>query len=435
MTFRSITREPTEVPAPRTFGAYVRSFGPGFVAVLTWLGAGDIVTAAVAGGNYGYSLTWALVLALAVRWFFVDAIARYQLCNPHGRGVVSGLAALHRAYPPFLLIAALLSGHLMNAYMFVGIGEVTRALVGVGPNWLGAICAAALLLALVLRPRYARIERVFKLFLALLSVSLLGCAIAVGPDVAAIARGLITLSLPRQTGGFDALLVVVGMIGAVGGALTNLTYPYFLEQKGWRRPEHRKLQSYDFLLAVLVVIALDLAVWTLGAELVHAAGGRIDDLDGLTGLLSEILGPAGRVLFELGLLSAIFTSLLGVALGFGYLVADAHRCWRRPGAPEGERDLSIYRGAVLWLVLSPLAWALLGDVDFVGLTLLVSAVVVPLIPALAGGLWRLTASAGHIGAEHRNRWWENALMAAIFALALWGSVEALRSTLSVWHGR
>ena len=40
---------PSDAPIPRTFGQYIRSFGPGIVIVLTWLGAGDVVDAAAAG--------------------------------------------------------------------------------------------------------------------------------------------------------------------------------------------------------------------------------------------------------------------------------------------------------------------------------------------------------------------------------------------------
>ena len=39
---------------PKTFVQYLRSFGPGIIVVLTWLGAGDIVEVGVAGGNFGY---------------------------------------------------------------------------------------------------------------------------------------------------------------------------------------------------------------------------------------------------------------------------------------------------------------------------------------------------------------------------------------------
>ena len=37
------TAPPAAPPIPRTFLEYFRSFGPGIVIVLTWLGAGDVV--------------------------------------------------------------------------------------------------------------------------------------------------------------------------------------------------------------------------------------------------------------------------------------------------------------------------------------------------------------------------------------------------------
>src|SRR5215207_10296890 len=85
---------------PRTFREYLRSFGPGIVIVLTWLGAGDVVDMGIAGANYGYSLMWVLVAALIFRYVFVSLIARYQLCNQYGESVLDGLTRLHRAYAP-----------------------------------------------------------------------------------------------------------------------------------------------------------------------------------------------------------------------------------------------------------------------------------------------------------------------------------------------
>lgn len=51
---------------PKTFGKYLRSFGPGIIFVLTWLDAGDIVEVGVAGGNFGYALMWVVVLAVVM---------------------------------------------------------------------------------------------------------------------------------------------------------------------------------------------------------------------------------------------------------------------------------------------------------------------------------------------------------------------------------
>ncbi len=75
----------TEPAIPRTFLQYLRSIGPGIVIAVTWLGAGDLVDSAVAGGNYGYALMWAMALALFVRFVFVSIIAKYQLCNQRSR--------------------------------------------------------------------------------------------------------------------------------------------------------------------------------------------------------------------------------------------------------------------------------------------------------------------------------------------------------------
>ncbi len=420
---------PVSTPVPRTFGAYVRSFGPGFVAVLTWLGAGDIVAAGLAGGNYGYALMWAMVIALLVRYMFVSLIARYQLCNPRGEGVLDGLVRVHRLYAPFLFIAVLVWGHLSTCYMLAGIGEISSALTGIGPIWLWQLTWVAVSLALVFRPVYARAETLFKVFVGVLAISLLGCALWVGVDPRAVVRGVFSFEIPPQKGPFGAILVAVGMIGAVGGSLVNLVYPYFIEQKGWRGPAYRRVQNYDFLLAVLVMIVFNMAVWTLGAELVHGTDRTIATVDDLAGLLGGVLGNAGRLLFLAGVFAAIFTSIAGAAMGLSCLATHAWVLWREPGGQAGRdfRQHRLYRLTVLWILVSPLVW--MGRAEFISLTILANSVSVVMIPALAGGLWRITAGTAFMGERLRNRWWENALMAVLFALAIYGAYEAVHSIL------
>src|SRR6185436_7987731 len=190
--------QPAAPPVPHSFVEYLRSFGPGFVVVLTWLGAGDVVDMGVAGSNYGYSLMWVLVAAVFMRFVFVSLIARYQLCNPHGEGVLDGLARLHPAYAPVLLVAAVVMGHVYESYMTVGVGEVCRNLFRAGETWQWAIAGNAVALLLVFRPDNERLELVFKFFLAALSVSFLGCALWVGPDARGLLQGLYRLEMPGQ---------------------------------------------------------------------------------------------------------------------------------------------------------------------------------------------------------------------------------------------
>ena len=275
---------------PRSFLGYVRSFGPGIIVVLTWLGAGDIVEVGVAGGNYGYALMWVVVLAIVMRFLFVSLIAKYQLCNQHREGVLDGLARLHPAFPLLLFIVSIVMGHVYCAYMTVGIGEACVNLTGKGSTLLWALLWNTVAVAIVFKPTFRRIEWLFKVLLVLLSVSFLGTAIWVGPNPIGILEGTVAFKLPAAAGPYDSLLIAAGMIGAVGGSLMNLVYPYFLENKGWNSPQHRVLQTYDFLLAIIVMIVLNLSIWTLGAELLYPRGLTIEQLDDLPRLLSEVLG-------------------------------------------------------------------------------------------------------------------------------------------------
>jgi len=416
-------------PLPRTFSEYLRSFGPGLIVVLTWLGAGDIVDMGVAGGNYGYSLMWVLVVAVIMRYLFVSLIAKYQLCNQHGEGVLDGLVRLNKAYAPILFLAAIIMGHVYGSYMTVGIGEAFRNVTGQGQVWHWALFWNGLALLLVLQPKYKRVEVIFKVFLALLSVSFVGTALWTGPDVSGVVSGLYRTELPKQSGDFSPLLVAMAMIGAVGGSLMNLVYPYFLEDKGWNAPRYRRVQLYDFLLAVVVMIVLDLAVWVLGAELLHPRGLTIKELDDLPGLLSEVLGRGGRLLFYVGIFSAVFTSLVGHALGLAYMGSHALMHCRSESdiTATDYKSHPAYRWIAVWCLISPLVWTAPDMPGFVTLTLVTNSAQVMLLPLIAGGLWWITASSKCIGEEYRNRWWENLVMAFLFCLAAFGAWKSIES--------
>ncbi|MBJ42568.1 MAG: hypothetical protein CMJ80_04635 [Planctomycetaceae bacterium] len=416
-------------PLPTSFWDYLRSFGPGVVIVLTWLGAGDIVEIGVAGGNFGYALMWGAVLAVVMRFLFVSLIAKYQLCNERGEGVLDGLARLNSFYPILLFAASIVMGHIYCAYMSVGIGEACVNLTGYGSKLLWAVFWNVVALLIVFRPVFARVETLFKIFLAVLSISFLGTAIWVGPNPVGIVEGTLAFKLPDKSGEFDPLLVVIGMIGAVGGSLMNLVYPYLLESKGWKGPAFRRVQMYDFLLAIVVMIILDLAIWTLGAELLYPHGLTIETMDDLPRLLSQILGTGGRALFYLGIFAAIYSSLIGHAFGLAQLGSHAYlRLQKGPTGEIGEyRQHPCYRYIVLWCLVTPVIWTLPNMPDFVTLTLIANSAQVVLIPLLAGGLWWITADARYIGKKYRNRPWENVVMLLLFLLAVGGGLGAIRS--------
>ena len=419
-------------PVPRSFLEYIRSFGPGMVIVLTWLGAGDIVEIGVAGSNYGYTLMWIILAALIVRFLFVSLIAKYELCNERGESVLDALARLHRWYAPLMLAIAVIMGHVYGAYMTVGVGETWSALTGVGKTWQWALVWTAIAVAIVFRPVFATIEKLFLALLAILTLSLLGIAIWAGPSPTGILRGTLGFEMPERVGAFDSLLLAIGMLGAVGGSVMNLVYPYFLNQKGWRGPAYRRVQMYDFILAIVVMIVLDMAIWTIGAELLHGKATAIQNLKDLSQLLGVALGQGGRVLFYLGVFAAVYTSIVGHALGLGLLASHAYARWRAGDGPvdRNYRDQPLYRFVVLWILISPLLWTIPDMPSFVRLTLISNSAQVALVPILATGLFWITADPRFIGPKYCNRWWENVFMIAVLLISLWGAYGSLTS---VWQ--
>ena len=420
-----VTLAPVAAPVPRSFIEYLRSFGPGIVIVLTWLGAGDVVDMGTAGANYGYSLLWVFVFAIAFRFLFVSLIARYQLCNQHGEGVLDGLVRLNPLYAPVLFFASLVMGHVYGAYMAVGIGEIGRNVFGFGPVWMWAILCNATAWFLVFHSGFRVIEYVFFFFLAVLSVSFLGSAIWVGFDPVEVVRGLFRTGMPDKVGVYDPGQVALAMIGAVGGSLMNLVYPYFLDEKGWKGPQYRRVQMYDFILGIIAMLVLNLAVWVLGAELLYPDR-HIRNLEDLPNLLSTMLGEPGRVLFYAGIFAAIYTSIVGHAAGLGRLGTHAWLRWRGSALPTAAetRDHPWFRWIAASVLVSSLVWTLPGMPGFVALTLAANSGQVILLPLLAGGLWWITASSRLIGPKYRNRWWENLVMGILVALAVYFAFQA-----------
>ena len=427
----TIVVAPAPPPVPRSFTEYLRSFGPGIVIVLTWLGAGDVVDMATAGANYGYALLWVFVIAILFRFLFVSLIARYQLCNQHGEGVLDGLARLHPLYAPVLLAAAVVMGHVYGSYMTRGVGEICRNVFGFGAIWQWAILCNGIAFYLVLQPGFRRLELIFFFFLAVLSVSFLGCAIWVGFDPGEVARGLIRVEMPGKQGVYDPGHVALAMIGAVGGSLMNLVYPYFLDAKGWRGVQYRRVQLYDLLIGIVAMLVLNLAVWALGAELLYPDR-HIENLDDLPKLLSTLLGEPGRILFYAGIFSAVYTSIIGHAAGLGRLGTHAWLRWQAGSGPISQdfRNHPCFLWIAVSCLVTPLVWTLPGMPGFVALTLAANSAQVILLPLLAGGMWWITASGRLIGAEHRNRWWENLLMSVLFSLAVYFALAAFVSLMA-----
>ena len=67
----------------------------------------------------------------------------------------------------------------------------------------------------------------------------------------------------------------------------------------------------ELVFGIIVLIILDLAGWTVGAEVLHPKGIKVTDLDSLAMILGESFGLMGIRIFSIGVFAALFSSIAG----------------------------------------------------------------------------------------------------------------------------
>ncbi|MHB2081751.1 Nramp family divalent metal transporter [Pseudomonas asiatica] len=412
----------TAVTPQNRLSKLIKLLGPGVIAVLSWLGAGDLITSSVAGANYGYAMMWVLAVSLLLRYLIVNIIARFQLCNNQGMTILQGYAQLHPVFAWFMLAYALLMGHLMNAYMIKGAGEALAMLLRIDYPLL---CSMAVVLAvwmLVGRNIYAMIEGVMKVLLAVMTLAFLALAVMSGPDVAGIVKGTIGFSIPADEGVHGALLVAVSVIGAVAGSVANFVHPYVMREKGWVGPQHKRIQRNDLLFAVFVGIVINLAIWIVGAEILRPNGIEVKTLGDLGKALELFFGPIGWYIFFVGVFATLFASISGKTTAFPMLITDAFqhvKPERRERYGKEFHNDPMHKWFMLFILVTPLAWSIPGMPDFVTLTIGVSALNIVGLPVISLGLLIMSNQKSLLGKAYRNNWFENIALAFATGLALW----------------
>lgn len=81
---------------------------------------------------------------------------------------------------------------------------------------------------------YKTIERFFKYLMAMMGGSLILVVMAAPPSLMAIVRGMFVPSIPDSQGVYSTALLPTALLGTEACSLSNITYSYFMWQRGWR---------------------------------------------------------------------------------------------------------------------------------------------------------------------------------------------------------
>lgn len=375
-------------PVAGSFLGYLKSFGPGIVVALSWVGTGDLIDNSVAGANYGYALLWVLPLTLVLRFIFVNALGKYPIFNvQRDPSLVRGFARTHPVFGWLMLVSFVLYTHILLAFTLSGVGIALEGLFGGLSTFVWTLVGAASVFVVTFRGVYSLIEKLFKVILAVMVGSFVLTVALVGIDWGEMARGF-AFDLPPREGLFDSSLIASSLVLATLGSMANLFYPQFLREKGWTTPAHRRVQQYDLLFGIFVVLFLGVSIWAVGAEVIFGDGSGIEEPSDIADAIGSVIGPVGPYLFYLGLLGAAWTTVSSSLFALGKMAVEALQV-TRPGRIErfGEDAAKdpFYKVMIAWGLLA-VVWSLPGAPGFIVLTVVSHVLTAPFLLVITIGL-------------------------------------------------
>jgi Mn2+/Fe2+ NRAMP family transporter len=390
----------------------------GLVVAATGVGAGDLITASLAGSEVGLALLWAALAGAVLKWVLNEGIARWQMAT--GTTLLEGWfdhlgVAVHWGFFAYFLVwSYAVSGALINACGVAGAGLWPLGDPGTSRIAWGIIHSLAGL-AIVWAGGFRAFQYIMAGLIVVMVGAVLTTVVLIGPDWPAVARGLIIPTIPA--GGTGWMLAV---FGGVGGTVTLLCYSYWIREKGRSGKAGVRASRIDLALAYGLTAFFGAAMVIIGSRIeVTGRGDTVAIV--LADQLGRVLGPFGRWLFLFGFWGAVFSSLLGVWQGVPYMFADFLGL-RRGRAAEGstERrspaDMRAYRAYLVALATLPLTllWFKVQEVQ------LVYGIVGALfMPFTALTLLILNNRTRLVGREFRNGIVINALLALTLAFFLY----------------
>jgi len=409
--------------------------GPGVVYGLAVLGTGDIVSNSAAGASYRYSLIWALGMALIFRYVWVNTSAKYVLIT--GESLLTGYGRVAR-WVPWVVIAAFFPlRHMTNQYLILMMGSAAHMLWPLPLAWSAEIWACLftfLGFAIAFWGGYPSIESLCKILIGIMGVSLVAAALMSNPDPADILHGIFIPTLPQTQGLYSSILIVLALIGTEAGSIANLTYSYFIQEKGWKGASYLKRQRVDLAVGALCLFIMGGLLQIAAAGVIHPLNIQVENPEDLGEIFWRTQGNLGLFVFALGLWGSAFSSFVGLNTGHALILTDLCRNLPSLKRVREMKDYSpkkdpIYRTMIAFWSFAPLYIIFTTETKTVWLVLITAAFGAMLIPILGLSLLKITNDRELLG-DYRNGWVTNIVLLTLISLAMYFGYQ---NGLNLWE--
>lgn len=399
-------------------------FGPATLVAAAFIGPGTVVTASMAGANYGYALVWALLFSVMATLILQEMASRLGIVTGQGLGenlreLVSQPVLKYSLY--VLVIAAVVIGN--SAYQG---GNITGASLGADALWGDIRFIKAIRHATGLNPwalligiaaiivlwqgNYRLIERSLVVLVLLMSMAFLLTMVLTKPDMYALLTGLVIPTIPD-----GATLTVIALIGT-----TVVPYSLFLHAassaRKWQEKPHGvaaalKESNADLRTSIPLGGLISIAVLSTAASAYFGTNLPIEGAADLAVSLEPLFGRSATYLMAAGLLAAGLSSAITAPLAAAY-------------ALKGILALNSHAFRATWLliILFGVVVSSLGlrPIAVIWFAQVANGILLPLIT-----LGLLLAVNSSILGKYRNSTQQNILGVTVFTATLMLSARSL----------
>ncbi|HVM52921.1 MAG TPA: Nramp family divalent metal transporter [Acidimicrobiales bacterium] len=331
---------------PRRWAA-VLWFGPGLIWMISSVGSGSVLFTPRVGSRFGYALLWLAVVTVFLMWAMIKEVGRYTVVT--GRTILDGFRDIPG--PRHWALWAIFLPQLAAAVVTIaGIASLVGSALVVllpGPHLAYAIGLTVVSAVLVVSGRYHRVERITIALSGVLVAAVMAAAASVAPRPSRVMRGMV----PAVPDDFDLYFVLPWVGFILAGAAGIMWFSYWVAARGFGgpvtgkvhdadgsdgsgSPEERtaRLQSWNRLMTSVAAVGtiggglVIVSFLILGTELLRPEGlvpEGIDVARDLSLLLSEVWGQVGEWLLIVGVVVALWGTILANQDGWGRTFADA----------------------------------------------------------------------------------------------------------------
>ena len=299
--------------------------GPAILVTAAFIGPGTVITASIAGANYGYALIWALLFSIIATIILQEMAARLGVVTQMGLGDnlrTSIKNPLIKWLTLGLVFCAIVIGN--GAYQSGNISGASLGMASLFPglsdpangdfNWWPLIIGGIAFI-LMWRGSYNLIEKALILLVTLMSLAFLITFIMTAPEPSKLFSGLFIPSIPT-----GATLTVIALIGT-----TVVPYNLFLHaasaRQKWQSPSQLPEARRDLMISIPIGGLISIAIVSTASAAFFGKQIELHSAADLAPALQPLFGSWAKNFMAIGLFSAGISSAITAPLAAAFALS------------------------------------------------------------------------------------------------------------------